>query len=80
MLSLNVLATQIKFSGSWSTETCPARLLALLLHSHAPPSGLMQIPKYPTRASRWARPTIFAIADVTPGLTCEGSNVGGYDW
>ena len=45
MLSLNVLATQIKFSGSWSMLTCAAKLLALLLHSHAPPSGLMQMPK-----------------------------------
>ncbi len=45
MLSLNVLATHIRFSGSWSAVTCAARLLALLLHSHAPPSGLMQMPK-----------------------------------
>lgn len=45
MLSLNVLATQIKFNGSWSTLTCPARLLALLLHRNDPPSGLTHMPK-----------------------------------
>jgi hypothetical protein len=44
-MSLNWAASQIRFSGSWSTATSLARAVALLLHSHEPPSGLMQMPK-----------------------------------
>lgn len=42
---MNVLATQIKFNGSWSTLIWLASELALLEHRKAPPSGLMQMPK-----------------------------------
>lgn len=77
MLSLNVEATHIKFRGSWSTDTCDAKLVALFEQRNAPPSGFMQIPKYPTLTSRCAWPTIFAIAVVTPGSTCEGAKFGG---
>jgi hypothetical protein len=45
IISLNCAASQIKLSGSWSTETSLARAVALLLQSHEPPSGLTQIPK-----------------------------------
>ena len=45
ILSLKVFATHIKFRGSWSTDTCVAKLDALLLHKKAPPSGLMHMPK-----------------------------------
>lgn len=45
MLSLNVLATQIKLSGSWSIVICSANCVALLLHRYDPPSGLIQMPK-----------------------------------
>ena len=77
ILSLKVLATHIKFNGSWSTETWAASAEALLEQRKEPPSGLMQMPKYPTLTSNCARPTIFAMAVVTPGSTCAGSNVGG---
>lgn len=77
MLSLNVEATHIKFKGSWSTDTCVAKLVALFEQRNAPPSGFMQIPKYPTRTSRCAWPTMLAIAVVTPGSTCEGAKFGG---
>ena len=45
MLSLKVLATHIKFNGSWSTDICAARALALLEQRKAPPDGLTQMPK-----------------------------------
>jgi hypothetical protein len=67
--SLNVWATQIKFSGSWSTVTRSASAVALLLHMKALPLYWMQMPKYPTRTRRLALPTMFAMAVVTPGST-----------
>lgn len=45
IISLNWAASQIRFSGSWSTETSLARAVALLLHSQEPPSALTQMPK-----------------------------------
>ena len=42
---LNVSATQIKLSGSWSTEIWSASSVALLEQRKSPPSGLTQIPK-----------------------------------
>jgi len=45
MESLKVLATQIRFSGSWSTLIWLASELALFEHRKEPPSGLMQMPK-----------------------------------
>lgn len=77
MLSLNVEATQIRFKGSWSTDTCVAKLVALFEHRNEPPSGFMQMPKYPTLTSSCACPTIFAIAVVTPGSTCDAAKFGG---
>ena len=77
MLSLKVLATQIRFKGSWSTEICAARALALLEQRNEPPDGLTQMPKYPTRTSKIALPTMFDIAAVTPGSTCDVSYTGG---
>jgi hypothetical protein len=53
-----------------------ARLVALLLQSHAPPSGLMQMPKKPTRASSCALPTIPAMAVWTPKFVCAVDGVG----
>jgi hypothetical protein len=55
-----------------------ARLVALLLHNHAPPSGLMQMPKYPTLASSRAVPTILAMAVWTLKFVCAVDGVGGY--
>jgi hypothetical protein len=65
IISLNWLASQIKFNGSCSTDTSFASEVALLLHSHEPPSGLTQIPKYPTLAWRRAVPTILLMAALT---------------
>lgn len=45
IMSLNWAASQMRLRGSWSTETSLARAVALLLHSHEPPSGLTQMPK-----------------------------------
>ena len=78
--SLNVSAIQIRFSGSWSMLICSASRVALLEQRNEPPSGLMHSPKYPTRTSSMALPTILAMAAVTPGSTCAGSYVGVYDW
>lgn len=36
---MNWLASQIRFSGSWSELTSLASVVALLLHSQEPPSG-----------------------------------------
>lgn len=77
MLSLKVLATQIRFNGSCSTVTCDAKVVALLLQ-RKDPSVLMQMPKYPTRTSSMALPTMLAMAETTPGSTCDASNVGAY--
>jgi len=70
--SLNVVATQTRLSGSWSMETCSASAVALFEQRNAP-SVLTQRPKYPTRTSSCACPTMLAIAAVTPGSTCVGS-------
>ena len=80
MLSLNVEATQIRFSGSWSTLTRSARADAFWLQRKAPLSGWMQMPKYPTLTSSCAEPTMLEIAVVTPGWTWAGSKTGGYSW
>lgn len=77
-LFLKVLATQIKLSGSWSMLICSANNVALFEHKKLPPSGFTHSPKYPTRTSRFASPTMLAMAAVTPGLTCVGSYVGVY--
>ncbi len=45
MLSLNVLATHTRFNGSWSTLSCSASAVALLLHKKSPPAGLTHTPK-----------------------------------
>lgn len=78
MLFLNVVATQMRFNGSWSMVICSANCVALLLQRKLPPSGFMQMPKYPTRTSSIAFPTMFDIAVTTPGSTCEESNTGVY--
>ena len=78
MLFLKVVATQMRFNGSWSMVICSANWVALLLQRKLPPSGFMQIPKYPTRTSSIALPTMFDIAVTTPGSTCEESNTGVY--
>lgn len=70
--SLKVLATQTRLSGSWSIETCSASAVALFEQRNAP-SVFTQRPKYPTRTSSCAWPTMLAIAAVTPGSTCVGS-------
>jgi len=75
---LNVLATHIRLSGSWSMLTRSASAVALLLHMKAPSSTCMQIPKYPTLTLRSALPTMLAIAVVTPGSTWVGLKTGGY--
>ena len=69
--SLKVCATQIKFKGSWSGAVWPVRAVALFEHSHPDPSGVVQIPKYPTRTSSTARPTIFLIALAVAGDACD---------
>lgn len=62
IMSLNWLASHSKFRGSSSTETSFASAVALLLHNQSPPSGLIQIPKYPTRAAKRVSPTMLAMA------------------
>lgn len=69
---MNVVATQIKFKGSWSMLILSASAVALFEHKKAP-SVLAQRPKYPTRTSSSAWPTMLAMAAVTPGSTCVGS-------
>lgn len=69
MAVLNVLATQIRFSGSCSELTMSAREVLFSLQSQLPPFVAIQMPKYPTRTLRLALPTMFAIAVVTPGCT-----------
>ena len=72
-LSLKVVATQMRLSGSSSMLICWAKSVALLEQRKLPPSGVTQMPKYPTRTSNCAPPTRLAIAAVTPGSTCVGS-------
>ena len=76
IISLNWLASQIRFNGSWSTLTSFAKAVALLLHNHAPPSGLIQIPKYPTRADSVAWPTMLAMALWTLKSVCAVDGTG----
>ncbi len=78
IISLNWLASQIKFRGSCDSWISFANAVALLLHSHDPPSGLMQIPKYPTLAANTALPAIFDIATWALKSTCAVEGTGGY--
>lgn len=52
--------------------------MALFEHSHPDPSGVVQMPKYPTRTSSTAEPTMFLIAETVAGDACDGAYTGLY--